>query len=151
MTTRTLLLTLHIAAVSGWLGANYLQLALSARFAEEPAGSAAAWTRQTMWLGQRYYVVMGAIIPITGVLLVLDGDWSWSSGFIWVGVAAVVIGAAMGATVFARLAQQRVDALERGDQAGAAAVLSRTVGFAVLDTLIVLTAVMAMVHKWKVG
>ncbi len=151
MTTRTLLLSIHIAAVAGWLGANFLQMVLSPRFAKEPAASAVAWTRHTMWLGQRYYVVMGAIIPITGVLLVLDGDWSWGSGFIWVGVAAVVIGAVMGSTVFARLAERRVIALEGGDVSGAAALLSRTLGFAVVDTLIVLTAVLAMVHKWRTG
>ena len=151
MTTRTLLLTLHIAAVAGWLGANYVQMILSPRLAKGPASVSAEWTRQTLWLGQRYYVAIGALIPITGVLLVLDGDWSWSSGFIWVGVAAVVIGAVMGGAVFARLGEQRIAALESGDEAGAATALSRTLAFGLLDTLIVLTAVLAMVHKWKVG
>jgi hypothetical protein len=149
MTTRTLLLTLHLAAVAAWLGANFVQLVLSPRFARGPAEVAAAWTRQTIWLGERYYIAAGVLIPVTGVLLVLDGDWSWGAGFIWVGVAVVVIGAVMGSAVFGPLAKQRLIALEKGDEPAAAAVQARIVGFAVLDTALILTAVVAMVHKWQ--
>ncbi len=35
------------------------------------------------WLHDRYYAVVAGLIAITGVLLVLDGDWSWSSQFVW--------------------------------------------------------------------
>ena len=75
--TRTLLLALHIASVAAWLGANFVQFVLSPRFARGPADIAAAWTRQTIWLGERYYSVVGALVAVSGVLLVLDGDWSW--------------------------------------------------------------------------
>ena len=87
--TRTWLLALHISAVGAWLGANFVQLVLSPRFARGAPDVAAVWTRHTVWLGERYYSVVGAVIGVSGVLLVLDGDWSWSSGFIWVGVSAV--------------------------------------------------------------
>ncbi len=148
MTTRTLLLAIHIASVGGWLGANYLQLLLSRRFARGSAESAAAWTRHTIWLGERYYGVIGALIAISGVLLVIDGDWSWSSGFIWVGVAVIVIGGVMGAAVFAPLSKRRLAALESGDTATAAQLLNRIVMFGALDTVLILLAVLAMVHKW---
>ncbi len=147
--TRTLLLALHITGVGAWLGANFVQLVLSPRFARGPADVAAAWTRQTIWLGERYYAAVGALIAVTGVLLVLDGDWSWSAGFVWVGIGVVVAGAVMGVAFFGPLAHRRAAALESGDGPAAGRVQSRIVGLAVLDTALVLTAVLAMVDKWQ--
>ena len=149
MTTRTVLLALHIAAVGGWLGANFVQLLVSQRFAKRPAELGAAWARETMWLGQRYYPAAGALIAVTGVLLVLDNDWSWGAGFIWVGVAVIVIGAAMGVAFFEPLARKRAEALEAGDTSGADTAQRRIIPLALLDTALVLIAVLAMVHKWQ--
>ncbi len=150
MTTRTLLLALHITAVGGWLGANFVQLVLTPRFAKGPIEAAAAWTRQIIWLGERYYIAVGVTIAVTGVLLVLDGDWPWSSGFIWVGITVVVLGAVMGGAVFGPLAKQRAEALEAGDVPRADAAQSRMMPFAILDTVLILTAILAMVDKWMV-
>jgi hypothetical protein len=149
MTTRTLLLALHITGVAAWLGANFVQLALSPRFARGPAEVAAAWTRQTIWLGERYYNVAGAVIAITGVLLVLDGNWSWSSGFIWVGIAVIVTGGVLGGAFFGPLAKRRAAALESGDGTTAAGAQRRILSLAVVDTALILTAVLAMVDKWQ--
>jgi hypothetical protein len=146
--TRDLLLLLHISGVTAWLGANFVQLVLSPRFARGPADTAAAWTRQTIWLGERYYNAAGALIAVTGVLLVLDGDWSWGSGFIWVGVTVIVIGGFMGGLLFGPLAKRRAAALESGDGATADAAQGRIIPLAYLDTVLVLTAVLAMVDKW---
>jgi hypothetical protein len=147
--TRTWLLALHITGAAAWLGANFVQLVLSPRFARGDAGVAAVWTRQTIWLGERYYPVVGAVMGVSGVLLVLDGDWSWSSGFIWVGISVVVIGAVLGVAAFGPLAKRRAEALEAGDVAQAAGVQTRILQLAVLDTALVLTAVLAMVDKWQ--
>lgn len=146
--TRTLLLALHITAVAAWLGANLVQIVLSPRLARSSREAAAAWTRQTIWLGQRYYPLAGALIAISGVLLVLESDWPWDSGFIWVGVAVVVIGAVMGVGVFNPLADRRTRALEAGDDPAAARALGRIVPLGMLDTGLILVAILAMVHKW---
>ena len=148
--TRTILLALHIASVAAWLGANFVQLVLSPRFARGPADAALAWTRHTIWLGQRYYPAAATLIGTTGVLLVLDGDWSWGSGFIWVGIAVITIGGVMGGAVFGPLAEKRAAALESGDAAAAAAAQSRIIPFAYLDTALILLAVLAMVDRWMV-
>ena len=146
---RTWLLALHITGAAAWLGANFVQLALSPRFARGDTGVAAAWTRQTIWLGERYYPLVGAVMGVTGVLLVLDGDWSWSSGFVWVGIGVVVAGAVLGVAAFGPLAKRRATALEAGDREEAAGVQTRILQLAVLDTALVLTAVLAMVDKWQ--
>jgi hypothetical protein len=149
VTTRTVLLTLHIVGVASWLGANFVQLVLAPRFARASSDVAAAWSRQTIWLGERYYTGAGAVIGITGVLLVLDGNWSWSAGFIWVGIGVVVLGAVLGVAFFGPLAKQRVAALESGDTDQADTAQRRIIPLALLDTALVITAVLAMVHKWQ--
>jgi hypothetical protein len=146
---RNLLLALHIASVAAWLGANFVQIVLSPRFAKGPADVAAAWTRQTIWLGERYYNTAGAVLAVTGVLLVLDGDWSWSAGFVAVGITVIVIGGVMGGVFFGPLAKRRAAALESGDEAGAAQAQGRIIPLALFDTALVLTAVLAMVDKWQ--
>ena len=148
--TRTIVLALHITGVAAWLGANFVQLVLSPRFARGPADVAAAWTRQTIWLGERYYIAAGGLIAVTGVTLVLDGGWSWSSGFIWVGITVVIIGAVMGGAFFGPLAKQRAEALEAGDEATAAGVQRRITPLGLLDTALILVAILAMVDKLMV-
>jgi len=146
--TRTFLLWLHIASVAGWLGANYVQLVLGPRFAKASPEVAGAWARQTAWLVARYYNAIGALVAISGVLLVLDGPWSWDDRFIWVGIAVVVIGGALGGLAFGPLSRRQVAALEAGDASTAAEVQRRVTPLAVLDTALVLLAVWAMVDKW---
>jgi hypothetical protein len=148
VTTRTWLLALHITSVAGWLGANFVQIVLTPRFGRERPDVAAAWTRQQIFLGRRYYNVVGALIGVSGVLLVLDGDWDWSSGFIWVGIAVLVLGGVMGVAVFGPLATRRLAALESGESDAAARAQRRIMPVAVLDTALVVLAVLAMVHKW---
>lgn len=146
--TRTLLLAGHIIAVAGWLGANFVQIVLAPRLGSDRPAIAADWTRQTIWLGQRYYPVAGALIAISGVLLWLDGPWTWGTGFPWVGVGVVFIGGAMGGMVFGPLAERRANALDAGDTHTADRALSTTLKAAYLDTALVLLALVAMVHKW---
>ena len=148
MTLRTFVLTLHIAVAAAWLGANFVQMVLAPRFAKASNEVAAAWTRQTIWLGERYYSAVGALILLTGVILVIDGDWSWSTRFIILGIATVFIGGILGFTVFAPLAEKRVGALDAGDDAEAARAMQRIIPWGVFDTTLVLVTVLAMVDKW---
>jgi hypothetical protein len=150
MSYRTFLLAVHIAAVGAWLGANFVQGVLSPRFAKEPPAVAAAWTRQQMWLGERYYNLAGGLIAVTGILLVLDGPWDFSDGFVMIGIAVVVIGGLLGVLAFAPLARQRLTGLESGDIASADAAQGRIIPLAVLDTVLILMTIVAMVHKWGV-
>lgn len=149
MASRTLLLALHIVSVGAWLGANFVQMLVTPRLGRDNPAVAAAWSRQTMWLGQRYYPIVGALVALTGVGLVFDQDWSWGSGFIWVGIAVVVIGAVMGIAFFEPLARTRAEALESGDVSRADVAQRRIMPLALLDTALIVIAILAMVHKWQ--
>jgi hypothetical protein len=148
MTLRTIVLTVHIAAAAGWLGANFVQMVLAPRFAKASNEVAAAWTRQTIWLGERYYTTVGLLIIITGVVLVIDGDWRWSTEFILLGIVTVFVGGILGLTVFAPLADRRATALDAGDEAAAGEAMQKIIPWAVVDTVLVLLTVLAMVDRW---
>ena len=148
MTTRTILLTLHITAIASWLGADVAQHAMRHRWQKETSEATKAWARMQFWLHDRYYAVVAGLILVTGIALVQDGHWGWSSTFIWVGIATIVAGATLGGIGLKGLAKKRIDTLEAGDTQGAAEVERRALPIELLLTVFVLVSVVAMVHKW---
>jgi hypothetical protein len=149
MTTRTVLLTLHIAAVAAWFGADVVQHVISPRLERAGGAVAAAWARAQLLLHERYYPAVAATVLATGIWLVIEVGWSWSSGFIWVGVAAIVGGATLGGGGLGSLTKQRITALDAGDTAAAEATLRRARVLSVLVTLLPLVAILAMVDRWR--
>ena len=148
MNTRTVLLTLHIAAIASWLGADVVLHAMRHRWQKESPEAAKAWARMQFWLHDRYYAVVAVAILVTGVALVQHGHWGWSSKFIWVGLGTIAAGATLGGIGLKGLAKKRIDALEAGDAEGAVAADRRSLPIEMLLTAFVLVAVVAMVHKW---
>jgi hypothetical protein len=148
MSTRTVLLTLHIAAIASWLGADVLQHAMRHRWASETPEANLAWARMQFWFHDRYYALVVAVILASGVALVVEGDWGWSSGFVWVGIGTLVAGGTLGGIGLKGLARKRGDALAAGDAEGASAASRRAVPIELLLTALVLVTIVAMVHKW---
>lgn len=145
---RTLLLTAHLIGVASWLGANLTQLFLARFYAQQNDDSRLAWLRATTLMARRYYNAAGTVIGVTGVSLVLHGKWGWGSGFIWVGVAVLVIGGAIGALHFVPTGERQIAAIGAGDRGLLARLDRRVVVVAVIDTALVVLAMLAMVDKW---
>jgi hypothetical protein len=145
---RTVVLAIHILSVACWFGANVVQLLLSPRYARGDVAEAVGWTRQTIWLGERFYTTNGAVLALSGITLVIDGPWGWSDPFVWVGIAVVAIGGVMGGAFFGPLAKQRLAALEAGDTAAADAAQARIIPLAYVDSALIVLAVLAMIDKW---
>jgi uncharacterized membrane protein len=147
MSTRTVLLSLHIVAIASWLGADVLQHAMRHRWQNEPEATK-AWARMQLWLHDRYYAVVAVLVLVSGIALVQDGGWGWSSTFVWFGIGTVAAGAMLGGVGLKGLARKRIDALEAGDESGAAAAERRALKIELFLTALVLVTVVAMVHKW---
>ena len=150
MSVRTVLLALHTAAIASWLGADVVQHAVRHRWKKETSEATEAWARMQFWLHDRYYAVVAVFILVTGIALVQDGHWGWSSKFIWVGIATIVAGGTLGGIGLKGLAKKRIDALEASDTQGAAAAERRALPIELLLTAFVLVTVVAMVHKWGI-
>lgn len=149
LTTRTVLLFLHISAAACWLGADVVLHVISPRLRRDPAASL-PWARVEAFLHERYYAVVVLVLFASGVGLVQDGGWSWGSGFIWVGITAVVGGATLGGGGLGTLAKRRLAALEADDRAGADAVERPFVRLGLVVTLLPIVTILAMVGKWGV-
>jgi len=146
--TRTVLLTLHIAAIASWLGADVVQHAMRHRWQRETSEVSEAWARMQFWLHDRYYAVVAVLILVSGIALVQHEHWAWSSTFIWVGLATIAAGATLGGIGLKGLAKKRIEALEASDADGAEAADRRALPIELLLTAFVLVTVVAMVHKW---
>ena len=142
---RNVLLTVHIASVAAWLGCNATQLFLTPWFAARGGEAAVAWFEATSRLARRYYNVAGVFLVTSGVLLVLKSGYDWSAGFVAVGITVVVIGAVLGVVFFAPDGDRMASAQRLG---GPVAVRRYLLGVC-LDSAFVLTAVLAMVAKWR--
>jgi hypothetical protein len=148
MTSRTILLTLHVACVAAWLGADFLTFAIARRFDRDSNEVALGWARTEHWMHERYYALVAVLVLATGVGLVLDGDWSWSGWFIWVGVSAIVVGAAVGGGGLGALTKRRIAELESDDGTAAAATRRKMLPLQLVVTAAPILALLAMVDKW---
>lgn len=146
---RHLLLTLHIIGVAAWLGANFVQLVVTPRLSRQPGEVATAWAETAGRLARTYYNVAGTLIGVTGTLLVQHGGWSWTAGFVIVGIAALVVGAALGVAEFLPLARRSAAASRAGDATLLRRLGRRAAMSALVDTSVVVLTVLAMVSKWQ--
>jgi len=146
--TRNLLLLAHIAAVAAWLGANFVQLVVGPRLRARGGDVALQWAETGRFLGQRYYNVVGALVAVTGIGLVLHGDWRWH-GFVLVGIAMVIVGAITGVAGFDRLFRRESEARAAGDEATARRATHNITSLAVMDTFLLLLTMLAMIDRWK--
>ena len=145
-----LLLLAHLAAVAAWLGANLVQFVVAPRFRRAGGAIAQQWTDTAAFLGRRYYNVVGILVAVTGVLLVLDGEWHWQ-GFVIVGIAMVVVGGVTGVAILEPLLKRETAAREAGDTATVARTQHNFNAVATLDTLLVLLTMLAMIDRWHGG
>ncbi|MGH8913929.1 MAG: hypothetical protein ACRDZM_05355, partial [Acidimicrobiia bacterium] len=97
MEPRDILLLLHIAAAGTWLGANLMQAVVPSMAAKQGPETVAGWYRVTGRLAGPIYIPAGIVLLATGIWLVLINDaYSFSSGFVTIGFAVIIIGALLG-------------------------------------------------------
>lgn len=148
---RTALLLIHILAAGTWFGTNVVQFAVNPRIASYPKDIGVWWMRRVVWFGTRIYMPVSVVLLLTGVFLVVDSSvYSFSTGFVGVGFAAVVVAALLGSLVFGPRGEAMASAIEAGDDAQVRRLSTSTAAFGVLDTALIAVAVLAMVAKWGV-
>jgi len=88
VTSYEFLLLLHITAVIIWLGAGFTMdlLFLRAERTRNPAELGKTGELQE-WLVPRVFIPSGLLTLVLGVLLVLDGPWSFGDVWILIGLA----------------------------------------------------------------
>lgn len=143
-------LVVHIAAVAAWLGANFVQAALAGRVRRADPVARLWWVRTQGDLARVYYSVAGVVVLLSGIALVLDDQRAgeFSSAFVSIGFAAIIIGVVLGVAVFGPGSRRIAAAIEAGDGGTERSVDTRLAIFGVIDTLVVLVTIAAMVGHW---
>jgi hypothetical protein len=148
---RVLLLVLHIVGVGTWLGANVAQLITTRRLVGRGGQVAAAWMDTVVLWGRILYMPASILILATGVALVLDSTvYEFSQAFVSIGFAAVILAAVLGMTVFVMGGRQAAAAFNAGDGAAGNAQVGRLISWGMVDTAVLVFAIIAMVGKWGV-
>lgn len=147
------LLVLHIIAVAAWLGGN-LVLGFTNSYSKGADAAARRWWAETQGrMGKTYYNAAGVIVLLTGVGLVLTSDdvYQFSDAFVSIGFLAVIVGAMLGILVFGPRSRDLVAAIDAGDEAKEAALNNRLAVFGMIDSLVLVVAIVSMVAKWGLG
>ena len=141
-------LWLHIIGASVWLGTNVAQMLIGPKLVSEGAGL--PWLRAVAKASGPIYGSASGLILLTGIYLVLgsDGDYTFGSMFVGIGIAVVIIGGALAGLVFTRKTRQAIGLFESSESAQAVAVYKSIGSWAVLDTALLVFAVLVMVAKW---
>lgn len=143
-----LLLIVHIASAAIWLGGNFTQGVLAPHFARADATAAAAWHLGTVKMLRFLYMPAAILILITGILMVAGSTvYGFGTPFVSIGFLVVIVGVVLGMAFFGPLARKAAGFYESGDTAAVRPIESRIAVLGVVDTLLVLLAVVVMVIK----
>lgn len=145
------MLVIHIIAVAAWLGANLLQAFASPLAAGADPVARRWWADAQGRLSKVYYSAAGVVILLTGVFLVIDGDFKFSTAFVSIGFLAIIVGILLGIFGFGPGTREIVAAIDSGDEATEKSVTNRLAALGIIDTLVVVLAIVAMVGHWGVG
>jgi hypothetical protein len=145
------MLWLHLVGVGTWLGANVVQMVAPPLAAAQGRETLAGWMRMGASFGRRIYMPVGILVLLSGIVLVLgsDGTYSFGSLFVTIGMAVVIIAAILGAMVFTPGAEKAAEAIEAGDEAGTRSATARLARFGALDTILLLFAMAVMIIRWE--
>ena len=145
----TTLLVVHILAAGTWFGASMVQFSINPKIRTYPTDVAVWWMRHVVSLGTRLYTPAAIVLLLTGVFLVTDsGVFEFSDAFVSIGFVMVIVGAAFGILIFGPRGRQAAAALESGDEEEVKRLTGSLAVFGVLDTVLLVVAVVAMVAKW---
>ncbi len=146
-----LVLVVHILAVATWLGCNVAQAFMGGLIGNASPETRIWYSEAGEKMAKIVYNVAGILVLATGLEMVIrsapDGKYSFQSTFVSIGLAAVIIGAALGITVFAPKNRALAQAVRDGDEEQEKRLRKTIMGFGLLDTLIVVATVGFMVFR----
>jgi putative copper export protein len=145
---RDLYLVLHILLAAAWIGGGLAVGFLLPRMQKSGAVAARAFFLGYEAMGKIFFNVAGVGVLITGILLVLDGGFEFEDTFVVVGFIAVIIGAILGMAGFAPLGRKLLAAYDKEDAGAVRALTQRFSLYGIIDSVILVVALVAMVYQW---
>jgi hypothetical protein len=143
----TFLLIIHVMTAAIWLGAGVAVGVLASLTSRQVATTGKALPESFEKLGNVLFMPMGILVLISGVVLVLDSPWKFTSLFVIIGIIAVVNGAVFGARVTGPMTKSMQQAHQSSDVPRLRALYSRFGMLVLADVGVVAIALISMILK----
>jgi uncharacterized membrane protein len=146
-----ILLFLHIATAIVWLGSGFfLQLLVFRAESAGDTGLTRGIASNSGWMAQRVFIPASLAVLILGILLTIEGPWSFGDLWIVLGLAGYAVSFLIG-ILFQEPQGKRIHtAMEAGDQ-GRAAFLIRQINAVARVELVVLFLVVGVMALKPTG
>lgn len=149
MTYYEVLLFVHVLGVAVWLGTGIALLLLGSRFARAQDHAAVkSLFLQAEWLSTRLFIPVSLIVLVAGILLVIEGPWSFDELWVVLGLAGFVLTFITGIAVLKPQAERiATDLATAGMTASAAREISRMFTRMRIDYAVITVVVADMALK----
>ena len=143
-----ILLFLHIGAAIVWLGSGFfLQMLIFRAESEGDSGLTRGIASNSGWLAQRIFIPTSLAVLVLGILLTIEGPWSFGDLWIVLGLAGYAASFLIG-ILFQEPQGKRIHAaMEAGDQARAASLIRQINAVARIELVILFLVVGVMALK----
>jgi uncharacterized membrane protein len=142
------LLFLHIAAAAVWLGAGFfLQMLIFRAESSDDGGLTQGIASNSGWMAQRIFIPASLVVLVVGVLLTIEGPWSFGDLWIVLGLAGYAVSFLIGILFLEPEGKRIGAAMAAGDQGQAAARIRRINAVSRIELTILYLVVAAMALK----
>ena len=145
---RNVLLIVHIAAIAVWFGGSIMNGVINAKIAGTNDMSAkATLARSEVNLGTQVYMPVAVLTLLSGIGLVVVGDFQFESIWVSFGFLAIIVSAVLGPVKFKPLSERIAVGYEGGDVAAAEAATKQITMWSSINTALLFIAIVLMVIK----
>ena len=153
MTWYSFLLFVHISMAIVWIGGGLMMQLFALRAVKAGPARAAAFATDVEWIANRTLIPSSLLAVVTGILLVVEGPWSFGDDWIVIGLVLFGITFVAGITFLGPesgrlgklIAEQGLESPEAGRRLGRIILFSR------LDLVLLFLIVFDMAVKPELG
>ena len=143
-----ILLFLHIAAAVVWLGSGFLlQLLLFRADGSDDDGLKQGIASNSGWMAQRIFIPASLVVLIVGILLTIEGPWSFGDLWVVLGLAGYAVSFLIGILFLEPEGKRIHGAMAAGEQDRAAFMIRRINAVSRIELTVLYLVVAAMVLK----
>jgi uncharacterized membrane protein len=143
-----ILLFLHIAAAVVWLGSGFfLQMLIFRAEASDDGGLKSGIASNSGWMAQRIFIPASLLVLILGILLTIEGPWSFGDLWIVLGLVGYAMSFLIGILFLEPEGKRIHKAMEAGDHEAAAFRIRRINAVSRIELTVLYLVVAAMALK----
>jgi uncharacterized membrane protein len=142
------LLFLHIAAAVVWLGSGFfLQMLIFRAESSDDAPFKQGIANSSGWMAQRIFIPASLVVLVVGILLTIEGPWSFGDLWIVLGLAGYAVSFLIGILYLEPEGKRIGAAMGAGEHERAAFMIRRINAVSRIELTILYLVVAAMVLK----